>query len=248
MNDPILELEGLEAGYGDMGVLQAVTLSVSPGTVTAVAGANGAGKTTLLKAILGVLPATAGSIRLHGQDVTRDPVARRIGRGLGLVPEGRGLFTTMSVHENLRLGARVGGKRGPQISAAVDRVLDVFPILREKMKNSAGSMSGGQQQMLSLARVLAADPDVVLLDEPSMGLAPLVWSELLHMTREMADGGTAVLLAEQKIKPVLRVSDHCVVLARGRVAYSGPALAPDTEHAVSSAYLETAPTAGAAHD
>lgn len=237
-----LSLGHVTAGYGDMTVLRAVSFEANAGTVTAVAGANGAGKTTLLKTTLGILPATAGAIRFQGQDITRLSAAKRIALGMGLVPEGRGLFGTMSVSDNLRLGGRAGGLRGATLTGAITRVFDVFPVLADKKAALAGSLSGGQQQMLSLARVLVARPQLILLDEPSMGLAPKVWLDFLTLARTLADDGSAVVLAEQKIRPVLDISERCIVLQRGVVVFEGEARSATTDQAITSAYLEAAPT------
>lgn len=248
MNDrPLLALHAVSAGYGDMTVLRGVSFDASVGTVTAVAGANGAGKTSLLKTMLGILSATAGTIHFDGQDVTAASVPDRIALGMGLVPEGRGLFGTMSVSDNLRLGGRAGALRGPRLTAGIDQVLDLFPALADKMAAPAGSLSGGQQQMLSLARTLVAGPRLLLLDEPSTGLAPKVWSQFLSLARSLADEGRAVVLAEQKIRPVLSISDHCVVLQRGHVVFRDRANSEHAEDAIHSAYLEAAPTQGAHH-
>lgn len=234
----LLKAESLSAGYGDMTVLHDVGLTAAVGTVTAVAGSNGAGKTTLLKTLLGTLAATRGSILLDGQDVTRSSVVARIGLGMGLVPEGRGLFGTMSVYDNLRLGGRAGGLRGHALRSAIDEVLEVFPALTQKLRAPAGSLSGGQQQMVSVGRTLVARPRVVLLDEPSMGLAPKVWADLLSLVRQLADDGRAIVLAEQKIRPVLAMSDSCLVLRRGRVVFDGPAGGEDAERSINDAYME----------
>ncbi|WUH98219.1 ABC transporter ATP-binding protein [Spirillospora sp. NBC_00431] len=246
--DALLLVERVSAGYGDMTVLREVTFAAEAGTVTAVAGANGAGKTTLLKTILGLLPVTGGDIWLGGTAVTRSSVSARIARTMGLVPEGRGLFATMSVRDNLRLGGRAAGVRGAALTGSIAGVLDLFPALSAKLDAPAGSLSGGQQQMLSLARTLVAEPRVLLLDEPSMGLAPKVWSEFLSLTRTLADEGRAVILAEQKIRPVLEISDHCAVLQRGQVVFAGAADDEEAERFINGAYLETAMTAGADHD
>lgn len=245
--DALLKVKGVSAGYGDMTVLREVTFTAWAGTVTAVAGANGAGKTTLLKTILGLLPSTGGDIRFDGAAATRSTVPERIAQGMGLVPEGRGLFGTMSVRDNLRLGGRAAGVRGSALSTAIDGVLDLFPALSAKLDDPAGRLSGGQQQMLSLARTLVAGPRLLLLDEPSMGLAPKVWSEFLTLTRTLADEGRAVILAEQKIRPVLEISDGCVVLQRGRVVFAGAADGETAQGAINDAYLETAIIAGGNH-
>ncbi|WP_084265173.1 ABC transporter ATP-binding protein [Actinomadura macra] len=245
--DALLRVEGVSAGYGDMTVLHGVTFAAQAGTVTAVAGANGAGKTTLLKTILGLLPAGAGAVWFSGAPVTRCSVSDRIAQGMGLVPEGRGLFSTMSVGDNLRLGGRAAGVGGAALGAAIGEALELFPALSAKLKVPAGRLSGGQQQMLSLARTLVASPRLLLLDEPSMGLAPKVWSELLVLIRALAGEGRAVILAEQKIRPVLEISDHCVVLQRGRVVFTGAARDEAAERSISGAYLETEMVTGGDH-
>lgn len=241
---PLVRVDSIDVGYGDMTVLRDVSFTAEAATVTALAGANGAGKTTLLKAVLGMLPAKSGSLWLGDRDVTQRSVTERITLGIGLVPEGRGLFGTMSVRDNLLLGGRACGIRGAELKTAIDNALDLFPALTAKLDAAAGSLSGGQQQMVSLARTLVASPRVVLLDEPSMGLAPKIWAELLGLARSLANEGSAVVLAEQKIRPVLDISDHCVVLQRGQVVYDGPAAGDDAERSINSAYLEVATTAG----
>lgn len=243
----LVRVDSIHVGYGDMTVLRDVSFAAAAGTVTALAGANGAGKTTLLKAVLGMLPATSGSLWLGDREVTKLSVTERITLGIGLVPEGRGLFGTMSVRDNLLLGGRACRIRGAALKTAIDSALNLFPALTAKLDAAAGSLSGGQQQMLSLARTLVASPQVVLLDEPSMGLAPKIWSELLALARSLADEGRAVVLAEQKIRPVLDISDHCVVLQRGRVVYNGPSDGDQAERSINSAYLEMATTAGGTH-
>lgn len=245
---PLLKISDLSSGYGDMNVLHEVSFHAEAGTVTAVAGSNGAGKTTLLKSILGVLPLTSGTVWLGERDVTRTRVPDRIAAGLGLVPEGRGLFVEMSVRENLRLGGRASGLRRAELRSALDEALEVFPVLSAKLHDPAGSLSGGQQQMLAVARALVARPRVLLLDEPSMGLAPLIWAEILTLARRLADDGCAVILAEQKIRPVLAISDRCLVLRRGDIVFDGTAAGEEAENSINEAYMEAETTGATTHD
>jgi len=226
-----LELKGVVAGYGSTQVLNAVDLVVPAGGVVALLGPNGAGKTTLLRAASGVLGVRSGSVLLGGADVTRARASRRATSGLCLIPEGRGVFPGLTVRENLRLLLPAGGDR-----ASVEEVLDVFPILRAKLDQQAGAMSGGQQQMLALGRAWLAKPSVVLLDEVSMGLAPLVVDEIFTALQALRETGTALVLVEQYVDRALAMADHVYLLARGSVAYSGPASSLDRD-AVLDQYL-----------
>src|SRR5438477_6979057 len=206
----ILQLRAVDAAYGATPVLHQVSIDVGPGSVVALLGPNGAGKTTTLRVASGALKCTAGSVLIDGVDVSRDRPAKRAKAGLCLIPEGRGVFPTLTVRENLRLLLPSWGNR-----SAVDDVLDVFPVLRDKIDQRAGSMSGGQQQMLALARAWLAEPRVVLLDEVSMGLAPLVVDEIFTALDALREQGIALLLIEQYVDRALALAEQVYLLARG---------------------------------
>ena len=218
----LLEVEGLTVAYGEVVAVRDVSLSVGPGQTLAVLGANGAGKTTTLTAISRLLPARAGSIRVDGHDVTNaspEDVARM---GVAHVPAGRGIFPSLTVAENLRMGSYGAGLDGsPEGKAALDEAVEPFPILRERWNQAAGTMSGGQQQMLAIARALAQRPRLLMLDEMSMGLAPAVVEELFGVVADLKERGIAVVLVEQFVSQALAVADAAVVLEQGRVVASG---------------------------
>jgi branched-chain amino acid transport system ATP-binding protein len=213
----VLRLEGITAGYGRTTVLRDVDVSVPAGAAVALLGPNGAGKTTLLRVAAGLLPASAGRITVSGEDVTRARPSERARLGLCLVPEGRGVFGNLSVRENLRLQIPPW-KRNDGYDAA----LEAFPVLGERLGQAAGSMSGGQQQMLALARCFLADPQVVLLDEVSMGLAPRVIDEIFEALARLTARGVAILLVEQYVTRALHAADLVHLLGRGEVQFSGP--------------------------
>jgi len=223
-----LEVEDLVTDYGPVRAVEGVTLAVTEGSVTAVLGANGAGKTTLLRTISGLEPATSGRVRLYGESLLGVGVEDIVRRGLAQVPEGRGVITELSTEENLRLG---GLWRGAD-SAELERMYELFPPLRERRTQAAGSLSGGERQMLSIGRALMADPRVLLLDEPSLGLAPIVSAQIMRLIRSLAaERGLAVLLVEQNARSALSIADRGVVLHLGRVvaADQASALAGDSE-------------------
>lgn len=228
---PALELRAITAGYARTIVLRDVSLAVPAGKVTALLGPNGAGKTTLLRVAAGLLRPGSGSVCIDGADVTRRPAHQRSARGLCLIPEGRGIFRSLTVHDNLR--AQLPPWRR---SDSVEVALDAFPILAGRMNQSAGSLSGGQQQMLAVARAYLSKPSVVLLDEVSMGLAPRVVDEIFMSLRTLAASGTALLIVEQYVQRALDLADEAVVLNRGLVSYAGPAGALD-EAVLLNSYL-----------
>ena len=207
---PALEARGMSAGYGPIAVLQEINLHVMPGEVVALLGSNGSGKTTTVRALAGEIPLLGGEILLDGK-VTTAPLHKRAKAGLRLITEERSVFMSLSAADNLRLG---GQDRA--------RCLELFPELERLLKRKAGLLSGGEQQILTLARALAADPVVLLADELSLGLAPLVIERLLATVRQAADGGTAVLLVEQHVRNALQVADRAYVLSHGRVVLEGP--------------------------
>ena len=235
----MLRLRNLDAGYGKLTVLRRVSLHVSPGEIVTIVGANGAGKTTLLETVAGLVRARGGEIAFDGQDVGRLPTDRIVARGCSLVPEGRQVFATMPVRENLLLGAHVQYARGKRHEVAEDleRVLELFPILRTRSGQLAGTLSGGEQQMLAIARALMARPKLMMLDEPSMGLAPLVVRDIFAILRRVREAGTTVLLVEQNARSALRIADRGYVLETGRIVLQGTAEELLANRDVQRAYL-----------
>lgn len=216
----MLAIEGLTAGYGDVPVLNEVSLSVAAGEIVAVLGANAAGKTTMLRAISGVVVKSSGEIRFDGQPIQTMPGHRRVALGLVHVPESRRLFPQMSVRENLEMGAYLPGPRR-NLESSLKRVLDLFPILGQRVSQLAGQMSGGEQQMCALARGLMADPKLLMIDEPTLGLAPLVVNQIFELVGQIRDSGIAVLLVEQNATRSLEICDRAYVLERGDIVMQG---------------------------
>jgi len=212
----ILETQGLSARYGEVEALRAVDLSVGEGELVAVLGPNGAGKSTLLRSIMGLTHAS-GTVRFRGRALPHANPAAVARSGIVLVPEGRGIFGPMTVAENLQLGAYVIGGRGPEFERRRARVLALFPRLQERLTQSAGSMSGGEQQMLAVGRALMADPQLLLLDEPSLGLAPRVTLEILETLGRLNHEGLSVVLVEQKAPLALKLARRAYVMANGRI-------------------------------
>lgn len=233
---PAVELRNVTAGYGRAAVLEDVSFCVEPNSVTAVLGANGAGKTTLLRVIGGSIIARTGSVHLHGTDVSKATTWRRSRAGLASVPEGRGIFRTLTVQDNLRLSV-------PRLrqNEAVSVALDIFPALQSRLSNTAGQLSGGQQQMLAVARAFIANPTVVLIDEVSMGLAPQVIDTLFESLHRLRSSGAALIIVEQYVRRALDIADAVVVLSNGRVAHAGSAASVD-EDALARTYHGTGPT------
>jgi branched-chain amino acid transport system ATP-binding protein len=210
----MLEVEDLHTRYGAVRAVDGVSLEVPEGTVTAVLGANGAGKTSLLRTITGLVPARAGRVRLDGEDITKLAVEEIVRRGVAHVPEGRGVITELTVAENLRLG----GLWRRAEAAPVSEIYELFPRLEEREGQSASRLSGGERQMLSIGRALMARPRVLLLDEPSLGLAPVIVAQIMGLVRRLADSlGLAVLLVEQNARSALSIANRGVVLSLGRV-------------------------------
>jgi branched-chain amino acid transport system ATP-binding protein len=232
----MLSVHDLHAGYGKKNVLQGVSVKVARGTVVALLGANGAGKSTLLKAIVGLLQPSAGRIELDGRPLSNATADRALRAGVALVPERRELFKQMSVADNLRLGAflRRGSK---EIRAETEKLFDVFPILRERAAQPAQSLSGGEQQMLAIARALMSRPSVLLLDEPSLGLAPKIVEEIFAIIRRITADGTAVLLVEQNAAMALDVATYGFVLDLGKITLEGSAQVLRQSPIVQSSYL-----------
>jgi branched-chain amino acid transport system ATP-binding protein len=234
-----LAVSDLAVAFGAATVLDGVSLEVGSGEVVAVIGANGAGKTTLLRAIAGVLPPVRGRIRLDGEDLAGRPAHAVARRGVVLVPEGRGIFGDQSVRDNLLLGAlaRRGARDRAAVAADVERALGRFPALRPRLDAPAGGLSGGQQQMLALARGLMARPRYLLLDEPSLGLAPMLVREIFAAVAALPREGVGVLLVEQMAAQALALADRGYVLERGRVVLAGTGRALAEDPAVTEAYL-----------
>jgi branched-chain amino acid transport system ATP-binding protein len=220
MSDTLLSVEGLEAGYGEVQVLWGLSLKARRGKLTAIVGANGAGKTTTLRAIAGTLTPSGGRVMLDGADVTRIPSHVKAARGLALVPEGRQLFSAMSVAENLELGA-FSPRASRSYTARLDEVFKLFPRLAERQRQRAGTLSGGEQQMVAIARGLMSDPQILIVDELSLGLAPVVVYQLLATLKRLKQAGLTILLVEQNVHLALALSDYAYVVAEGRIFTEG---------------------------
>jgi branched-chain amino acid transport system ATP-binding protein len=234
--DLLLEISNLAAGYGEVQVLWGISLKAARGRLTTIVGANGAGKTTTLNAVVGAIQPRGGRVAFQGEDVTRLPAHEKAARGLVLVPEGRQLFGTMTVEENLEMGAF--SKRARRVSAERRaQALALFPRLGERLKQNAGTLSGGEQQMLAIARGLMSDPALLIIDELSLGLAPVLVHQLFAALKTLKNAGLTILLVEQNVHLALAVCDYAYVIAEGRVFTEG---APDRLQAmpeVRKAYL-----------
>jgi branched-chain amino acid transport system ATP-binding protein len=220
MGDPLLQIDALVAGYGDVQVLWGLSLAAQRAQVTCLVGANGAGKTTTLKAVVGAISPWSGRVTFQGRDITRLATHAKAASGLVLVPEGRQLFGTMTVEENLEMGAF--SKRGARKYADhLDRVFTLFPRLKERRRQKAGTFSGGEQQMLAIARGLMTDPEILIIDELSLGLAPVVVYQLFATLKALKDAGMTILLVEQNIHLAFAISDYAYVIAEGRLVTDG---------------------------
>jgi branched-chain amino acid transport system ATP-binding protein len=221
MAEPILSVEGLVAGYGATEILRGLSMSVAPGEIVAVLGSNGVGKTTLNMVLSGILRASAGTVRFLGEDITRASPGEIVARGLIHVPEGRKIFPNMTVRENLVLGSYRRGKAAR--AGNLERVFSTFPRLRERSGQLAGTLSGGEQQMLAIGRGMMAEPKLLILDEPSLGLSPLLVEEMFTLVRQIHAEGLAVLLVEQNVVQSLEVASRAFILENGIFALSGTA-------------------------
>jgi branched-chain amino acid transport system ATP-binding protein len=230
----LLEVDDIHVFYGAVEALKGISINVDVGEIVALIGANGAGKSTTLKTISGVRPVRAGHIRLRGDDITHLAGHKRVARGLSQAPEGRGIFPGMTVVENLEMGAY---NRKGNLSADYDRVFTLFPRLAERRRQSGGTLSGGEQQMLAIGRALMAQPEVLLLDEPSMGLAPKLVSQIFEIIGEINAQGTTVLLVEQNAVQALALAHRAYVLEIGQVSRSAPAGELLNDDSVRAAYL-----------
>jgi branched-chain amino acid transport system ATP-binding protein len=230
----VLVIEGLEAGYGDVQVLWGVSLEVPEGQITTMIGANGAGKTTTLRAVVGSIPVRHGRVLLEGEDVSRLSPHQKVRLGMTLVPEGRQIFANLSVSENLAMG---GFSRPQHASRNLERIYALFPRLRERPRQIAGTLSGGEQQLLAIGRALMSEPRLLLIDEMSLGLAPVLVQQLFATLRRLNQDGTTILLVEQNIHFALAASRRAYVLAEGRVVRSGPSREIAASEDVRRAYL-----------
>ena len=215
----MLALNGLRAGYGKIAVLHEVSLSIERGQIVTLIGANGAGKTTLLKTISGLIRPTAGTIEFEGKSIARLPAHRIVALGLSQVPEGRAILKRMTVMDNLRMGAFT--RRDSEITADIGKVFERFPVLAERREQMAATLSGGEQQMLAIGRALIARPSLLLLDEPSLGLAPKFITRIFQTLRELRQEGKTILLVEQNARQALQIADRGYVMERGRIVLTG---------------------------
>jgi branched-chain amino acid transport system ATP-binding protein len=229
----MLDVEEIHTYYGDSHVLQGISLHIEAGQVVGLLGRNGMGKTTLIRSIIGFTPPRRGRVRFKDQDITGWVSNRAVDLGLGLVPQGRRVFPSLTVRENLLVAARQRGG-GPWTA---DRVMELFPRLRERADNRAGKLSGGEQQMLAIARALVTNPSLLLMDEPTEGLAPLLVREVGRVIEQLKGEGLSILLVEQNLPLALRIADHVHVLSRGRIVHSGPPHALEHDSEIKSRYL-----------
>jgi branched-chain amino acid transport system ATP-binding protein len=230
---PILEVNDIHTYYGDSYVLQGLTLNLEPGQILGVLGRNGVGKTTLVNSIMGFNPPRRGAIRFKGQDISKTQSFDIVRRGVGLVPQGRRVFKSLTVEENLRVAERKSAK--PVWS--VERVLDLFQRLRERHRQRAGTLSGGEQQMLAIGRSLMTNPDCLIMDEPTEGLAPLIVQYVWDVIRRLRQEGLAILVVEQNVSVALQLVDHVCVISKGRVVHSSSPQALQADEEVKSRYL-----------
>ena len=236
----MLSVRNLEAGYGPLKVLRKVSLHVSAGEIVTLIGANGAGKSTLLRSLAGLLTPSGGDVLLDGDPIRGLPAERIVDRGIALVPEGRQVFAAMSVRENLLLGGYVAARRGrggEGAARALSQVQELFPVLRDRDSQLAGTLSGGEQQMLAMGRALMTDPRLLMMDEPSMGLAPLVVRDIFGVVKRLREEGRTVLLVEQNARAALRVADRGYVIETGRLVLEGEAGFLLNDREVQRAYL-----------
>jgi branched-chain amino acid transport system ATP-binding protein len=219
----MLKIDGLNASYGSIRVLKEVSLKVPAGKVVSIIGANGAGKSTLLKSISGLMKNSRGHILYKDKDISGMPANRIVGLGISQVPEGRQIFAHLTVRDNINLGAYHYFKRSNrlEIKERMERVYEMFPILEKRSKQIAGTLSGGEQQMLAIGRALMGRPELLLLDEPSMGIAPLIVREIFNVIKQLNQSGTTVLLVEQNARAALKVAHHSYVLERGEIVLEG---------------------------
>jgi len=236
MTGSLLEVRDLHAGYGKMEILKGVSLRVEAGQVVSIIGPNGAGKSTVFKTLFGLLPVRRGSVRFDGEDVTNRPPAELLRRGIAYVPQGRNVFPLMSVEENLRLGAYIR-PRSAELEGDLERVYDTLPMLRDARQKRAADLSGGQQQMLEMGRALLLRPRLLLLDEPTLGLAPLVFREIFRIIGDLRGRGQTILMVEQNAAKALEISDYAYVLELGANRFEGAGEAIRTDPRIRRLYL-----------
>jgi len=232
----MLEIKDLEVNYGVIKAIKGISFEVNQGEVIALVGANGAGKTTILHTISGLIPAKKGSILFEGQELTKTPAHQIVSMGMAHVPEGRRIFQQLTVMENLKLGAFTR-KDKDEIAKSLKTVFERFPRLEERKNQIAGTLSGGEQQMLAMGRALMSNPRIILLDEPSMGLSPILVSSIFDIIKVIRESGTTVLLVEQNAKKALAIADRAYVLETGNIILSGPASELINNESVKKAYL-----------
>ncbi|HEY8337032.1 MAG TPA: ABC transporter ATP-binding protein [Tardiphaga sp.] len=237
MNVPLLQVRDLGVSYGQIEAVRAVSLSVDAGAIVTVIGPNGAGKTTLLSTIMGLLPRQSGQISFRGQPDAGEHVEWLVAEGMSLVPETRQLFTTMSVQDNLLLGHYPRRAARGDLAASFDRIYGIFPRLKERRMQLAKTLSGGERQMLALGRALMSQPRLLLLDEPSLGLAPLIVREIFHVIADLRRTGVGILLVEQNARAALQVADYGYVMETGEISFEGPAGALADNPRIVASYL-----------
>jgi branched-chain amino acid transport system ATP-binding protein len=235
----MLKLESVNVSYGAIQAVRDVSIEVPRGEVVTIIGANGAGKSTLLKSIVGLEPVNGGRILFDGQDITAKPAHRRTGMGVALSPEGRGVFSDQSVRDNLLLGAYSRKENATRTEQKIEQFFALFPRLKERQEQFAGTLSGGEQQMLAIARALMSEPKLLLLDEPSLGLAPLIIRDIFNTIRSLRETGLTILLVEQMANQALGVADRAYVLETGRITLQGKGCDLLNDPKVRAAYLGT---------
>ncbi len=234
----LLEVKDLQVYYGQIQAIKGISFSVEEGEIVTLIGANGAGKTTTMKTLSGVRPVKVGSVTFKGEDITNAPSHKRVAMGLCQAPEGRGIFPGMSVKENLEMGMYLRkDAKSPEAAADLENVLTLFPRLKERYTQAGGSMSGGEQQMLAIGRALMSRPKLLLLDEPSMGLAPMLINQIFSIIREINSQGVTVLLVEQNASKALKIANRAYVLETGSIVKTGPGLELLDDPSVKAAYL-----------
>ncbi len=235
----MLKIRNLESGYGKLRVLKGVSLHVAPGEIVTIVGANGAGKTTLLKTVSGLIKAYSGEILFNNQKIDNTPVEKIVMNGCSHVQEGRQLFSTMTVRENLVLGAYVkrGKRNNQELQAVMEETYELFPVMKEREKQLAGTLSGGEQQMLAIGRALMMNPSFIMMDEPSMGIAPLITKKIFKIIVALREKGKTILLIEQNARAALDIADRGYVLETGQIFLSGTAEELLDNHDVQRAYL-----------
>ncbi len=233
---PLLQVDAIDVFYGDVQVLYGLSLEVREGEIVTLLGSNGAGKTTTLRAVAGLRPPRRGDVRFRGRSLRDVAAASRVDLGIALVPEGRELWPQLTVRDNLELGA-YGARARPRAARNLERVLALFPRLAERSGPLAGSLSGGEQQMCAIGRALMSEPALLMLDEPSLGLAPVVVEQVMSVVAELHRGGTTVLLVEQNLRQALAIADRGTVIETGRVRIEGPSAALAANPEIRAAYL-----------